>query len=113
MSKQKTGRKVNELWDKVCSAFPVDHRSPVTAGLSFIFQRVTPQSTSISVDQKDPINVSNGSKGNSGDVCVALASENWMTERMHEAEAERRADVDVRLCMQVIRRRSASVGWDV
>lgn len=33
--------------------------------------------------------------------CVALASEKWMTERMQEAEGR----ADVRLCMQVIRRR--------
>ncbi len=68
---------MKELWDKVCSAFPVNHRSPVTAGLSFIFSR---SDTTIDVNfcraKKDPINVSIRSKGNSGDVCVVLASEN-------------------------------------
>lgn len=76
MSKQKDRRKVNELWDKVCGAFPVDHRSPVTAGLSFIFQSDTTIDVNFCRATKDPINVSNGSKVNSGDVCVALASEN-------------------------------------
>lgn len=76
MSKQKDGRKVNEPWDKVCRAFPVDHRSPVTAGLSFIFRRVTPQSNvNFCRVTNEPISVSIHSKGNSGDVCVALASE--------------------------------------
>ena len=85
-SKQKNGRKVNELWDKVCSAFPVDHRSPVTAGLSFIFRSDTTIDVNFCRAKKDPITVSIRSRVNSGDVCVALASENWMTERMHEAE---------------------------
>ena len=35
---------------------------------------------------KDPITVSVRSKVNSGDVCVALASENWRTEGLHEGE---------------------------